>query len=630
MEKIETHGNNSEGYKKTFEDKAKEKGYYKKEDGTWWEHYGDGFDEKVEWFKLDEEYPDLADKTEALAEKYNVRYGDYSSLKKHIYENADRLNSASDEHLENIFDVVSAVACCMSGTEEKIVRYSAEELASVDALLTDYYKMTMEKMPDGKLDRNIKNVSEYLVRGYNEKLVEGNFLENVAEYSAKAFLDKENIGKLLFGIEHGIEGISKNGCSGRLFGDYIEYYDELLKDENKITKYDTKSDILERYVCGHGMSEGVVSGFREVIFPAMERGDEEAESIIKGGNAYGCSVGEYGVADYAEECLLSSYRPKDIDKLVRIYHEIPTSDYSIFEQNRKDASRLQGTIIGGRDFIHDERVGTNEVLTAILDYYNNHDSSEAAEYKNKLGELESKYHFGVLPYAFDLKEYEKPVGYMSDFNVAKEGNPNERAIDILRRLVKNTAPNLLESPKTKDSELNKLMAGINPVLNEQTGEVSVDIKEVSPAVKKINELILEQKGKQGVYPSMVSAVAFLDKMSAYALRSASKKDIKELAFDPGFKEIARFSQLTSSIEYNENDFENMYRRMTDKISEAYGEDDIDSLVVVDGYRILSQHILKNVQQLSKEYASKSTTARFSDAIWSGNLSDELIGLFQRV
>ena len=68
--------------KKTVEEKAKEKGYYKKEDGTWWQAYDDGFDEKVDWFKLDEEYPDLADRTEELAEKYHVEYNDYSGLKK--------------------------------------------------------------------------------------------------------------------------------------------------------------------------------------------------------------------------------------------------------------------------------------------------------------------------------------------------------------------------------------------------------------------------------------------------------------------------------------------------------------------------------------------------------------------
>lgn len=86
--------------RKAVGEKAKEKGYRKNEDGVWVRHddygfneqtgcwesgYGDGFDEPVEWFKLDEEYPDLADRTEELAEKYHVEYDDHhSGLKEHI------------------------------------------------------------------------------------------------------------------------------------------------------------------------------------------------------------------------------------------------------------------------------------------------------------------------------------------------------------------------------------------------------------------------------------------------------------------------------------------------------------------------------------------------------------------
>ena len=81
--------------------------------------------------------------------------------------------------------------------------------------------------------------------------------------------------------------------------------------------------------------------------------------------------------------------------------------------------------------------------------------------------------------------------------------------------------------------------------------------------------------------------------------------------------------------YDESDFEGKYRQVVNKVSEAYGEDGVDSSVVAEGYRILSQNILNNMQALGKKYASKETTVRFRDAVWSGNLNDELIGLFQR-
>lgn len=632
-------------HRKTFEEKAKEKGYYKNKDGIWVERddygfneqtgcfepgYGDGHERPVGWFKLDEEYPDLADKTEALAEKYQVDYSDFGGLKAKVYENADRLSDASEEHLENIFTIASAISFSHLGTSEKLFSYSPEELKNISTFIDDYYITTAQQLPDGKLNRKIMDISECFVLNYSSRLNEGDFINKLSEYSAKAFQNNTEGYLLIHGIESGINGISQNEGSGKNFGVFMDYANELLSDKEKITKYDTKFDVINTYVRNHGVDEKTINGFRDVIFPLLAQKDSEVSAILYGSNAYGVVEGQYGIADYTEECLLSTYDPGDIDKLIRIYHEIPTSDYKKFEQNRKDALRLQDTIIGGRDFIHDECVGVNEVLSAIKDYYDNRNSEDSEKYKQKLEELEKKYHFGVLPYALNFEKYEQPIEYMAEGSVADAGSPDERAIDILNRLVENTRPNLIQAPVTKYPELNNLMKNIVPLINEQTGEVRVDINEVGAAVTAINELILKNRDKQGIYPSTISAIAFLDKMSTYALRGVKSKEAKELVFDPDFKEIVRFSQLTSSVGYNENDFEKKYNQVLGKVGEAYKEDEIEDSVVAEGYRILSQNILQNMQSLGKKYASKSTTKRFSEAIWSGNLSDELIGLFQRV
>ena len=633
-------------HRKTFEEKAKEKGYYKNKDGIWVERddygfneqtggfepgYGDGHERPVVWFKLDEEYPDLADRTEALAEKYQVDYSDFGGLKAKVYENADRLSNASEEHLENLFMIKSAISFSHFWTSEKLFSYSPEELKNISTFIDDYYKTTAQQLPDKKLDRKIvMDISECFVLNYCSRSNEGDFINKLSEYTAKALQNKTEQHLLVRGIEDGIEGVSQNEGSEKYFGEFMDYVNELLGDEEKIAKNDTKFDVITRYVRNHGIDEKTINGFRDVIFPLLAQKDSEVSAILYGSNAYGVIKGQYGIADYTEECLLSTYDPGDIDKLIRIYHEIPTSDYKKFEQNRKDALRLQDTIIGGRDFIHDECVGVNEVLSAIKDYYDNRNSEDSEKYKQKLEELEKKYHFGVLPYALNFEKYEQPIEYMAEGSVADAGSPDERAIDILNRLVENTRPNLIQAPVTKYPELNNLMNGIVPLINEQTGEVRVDINEVGAAVTAINELILKNRDKQGIYPSTISAIAFLDKMSTYALRGVKSKEAKELVFDPDFKEIVRFSQLTSSVGYNENDFEKKYNQVLGKVGEAYKEDEIDDSVVAEGYRILSQNILQNMQSLGKKYASKSTTKRFSEAIWSGNLSDELIGLFQRV
>ena len=638
MPSFEEHIQNTaeKPHRKTFEEKANEKGYYKNENGVWAVHISefgfDEWDEPVEGFKLDEEYPDLADRTEALAEQYHVKFDDNDPLKKTIYENANRLTDASDEHLKDMFGIASNITFSGGNTEERLVGYSSDELRAINGFIHDFYTATEQQMPNKKLvlDQQTMNISEYIVRDYSPKLFEGNFLDKLSEYSAKALQDSENGYLVANSIKKCIQGIGINEGSGKYFGEYMDYANELVGDKQKIANYDTKFSLLGTYVWLHGVDEKTVSGFRDVIFPLIEQGDTEIEAITRGGNAYGTYEGTYGIADYTEECLLSTFNPGDINKLVRIYHEIPTSDVKKFEQNRNDAIRLAGTIIGGRDFIHDERIGTNEVLSAIKDYYDHRNDNDAEKYKDKLVELEGKYQFDVLPEAFNLEAYEKTQDFMPNPGVADEGNPGERAIDILNRLVENTRPNLLKAPTTKYPELNGLMENIAPIVNEQTGEVRVDMDEIGAAVKTMNDLLLEHRGEQGVFPSTISAIAFIDKMSTYALRNESQKEIKELVFDPVFKEMVRFSQLTSSLEYDERDFEKKYQQMSSKISEAYKEDGVDSSIVAEGYQILSQNILNNMQALGRKYASKKVTTRFRDAIWSGNLSDELIGLFQRV
>ena len=189
-------------HRKTFEEKAKEKGYYKNKDGIWVERddygfneqtgcfepgYGDGHERPVVWFKLDEEYPDLADRTEALAEKYQVDYSDFGGLKAKVYKNADRLSNASEEHLEDIFMIASAISFSHLGTSEKLFSYSPEELKNISTFIDDYYITTAQQLPDGKLNRKIMDISECFVLNYSSRLNEGDFINKLSEYSAKAF-----------------------------------------------------------------------------------------------------------------------------------------------------------------------------------------------------------------------------------------------------------------------------------------------------------------------------------------------------------------------------------------------------------------------------------------------------------
>ena len=549
------------------------------------------------------------------------------------YPNTSATDAIGDVNRQIIIDNISSkIAFHTPGTKEKLANYDTETLKNLYNSLEMYYhdvaKMTSEK----ELDPQFERIGESLARNFSAKLVEGNFLRELSKYSVESVSDSRRRRGLVHGIKAFIEGTTRNENNGELFGEYMDYYKELLSDAIE-SRTNSKLNIFRSYVLLHGVNTGTIDGFRNIVFPLIENGDPETKPIMTNMNAFGIGPGTYGIADYTEECLLASYTPKEINKLIRLFHEIPTSEYKKFEQNRKDAARLEGgkrdgiRIISSRDFIHDQRLGVHEVLLAMRNYY---DSNGSQECLDKLKQLEDEYGFGILPYATNLEAYKMRVPYMSEENFADKGSPDETALDLLNRLIENTQPSLLKPPETKDEELNRLIRRISPEMNERTGELFVDFRTTGIAVTRMNELLLANWGRQGILPSMVAAMVYLDKMSTHALRGLGEKEIEELPFDPGFKEMVRFSCLTSSIKYDDGDFELKYQRILDIFSKAYSGAGIDHSRVFEGYQLLTHQILDNIQGLVKHYAQKTTTRRFCKAVWSGDLSDELTSLITRV
>lgn len=625
---------------KTWQEKAQEKGYYQDETGEWWEHFDDGWgDERVPSFKLDVEYPEFANMVERIAEESGIDFRDGGyGIKMVVYNKADELSKLSRETIDNMFTILSGITCSTSGTEEIVLSQNEQDTSkSLEKLYQYYSGLSDEAKNDKSSGQGIGRLAETFIRKYDENLATDDFMMQLSRGANLAQADKEKGYKIFRVLESGITGFSDNNCKGDLFGSYLDFTLQLLKDDLKITKYDNRADVVQRYVRGHGFNEDTVEGFDDVIFPLLEKGDSEVDSIIKGGNAYGVARYRYGIADYTEECLLSRCTPQEIDRLNRIYHEIPTSDYYKFEQNRQDAGRIQGVIIGGRDFIHDERPGVYEILSTMEKYYDAKDEESRELVRQSMVELDRKYPYaGFLENALNLDNYDKEIERMSEYHLDEsmkgktEGYTNEKAIDILRRLVRNTAPEEINPPKTRYDELNRLMGGIDPIINERTGEIKVSLDEVASAITEINRILVGNQKNLGVFPSTISAVSYLDKMAANTLRGLNGKDIAEVIYDPGFKEILRFSQLTSSMEYSETDFESFYSRACEHFSRAYEDDGVDSTKVRDGWRFVGLKITENMSLLGKNYSSKKSTERFVSAVWSGNLSHELIGMFERV
>lgn len=614
----------------TPEEKAKRLGYYQNKKGEWYIQIGpekSKFDDRADNFELDLKNPELGNMLDKLSEKYGIEPYDYGGIKGRILEEPKFLEGKDEQYFENFFRAV-----CISGFDgREIFKFSSEELAKLTDTEIKFYEIAQKELGDNEQNklRYVSKMAVDIAQNFSSDLFTDDFTEQLAKKCLESDRDGTK-GYKKYRIAYNlVRGMSVNHSDSGLAKGCFDYADELLEDDEKITKYNTAFDVLCSYVRQHGLREDTVAGFRENVIPLIESKDPEVETLIQGGNIFGTGDGEYGIGDYIEECLATRVNPKNIDWLIRLYHEIPTSDFAKFEQNRKDALRIEGSIIGAHDFIHDERPNTHEILKTIEEYYDSRNDEIAHKAAaEKLIKFEEEKHFHLTPNVFDDEAYDRPIKYMADYQHGKEGRPDERAIDILRRLVKNTAPDLLNAPKTKDEVLNQLFKDINPRINEETGKIDLDIEEVAPAVVRINQLLEENQNTLGLFPSTISAVAYLDKMSAYALRGLSKKQAQEIVFDPNFKEIVRFSQLTSSDGYDKPKFESQYNKILKEASTAYGENGVDDSKISEALKDLSQMILKNADALAKVYKEEGKNQ--SGSIWSGNLSHELIGLFEKV
>ena len=419
-----------------------------------------------------------------------------------------------------------------------------------------------------------------------------------------------------------------------------EFIDELKNDPtNKEIgdKYCSKSDIVRSYCNNFPFNEDVRRGFVENIFPRMERHDPETESLEHTTNAWGMGRNEYGINDYVASCFIKRVNPRNIRDLMQIYREIPTGDYSKFEANRRDAIALQKVLYPARDFIHDERPGVHELLSAMLNYYDTRENVEKhSEAEARLREiiddrLSSKDagYYGAYgddkidKFCFDLSNYEKQIerDVLAGNDRMGTVHYDEPAVDILRRMVKNTEQVALEKPKPNDEKLNELLASYNPHFNKETGEAFVDFAQTGELVKRANEILRDKQGELGIEPSMIETLSYIERMATYALRGIGKRDYKELPFDPAFKEMVRFRELTASPnKYDEGGFECFYQGFLVKFSKGWPDE------LSEKYALLGKHIMPQITEMVKEYREEGMSESMIDSLWSGNLTHELIGL----
>lgn len=455
------------------------------------------------------------------------------------------------------------------------------------------------------------------------------------ENSTKPEVMMPEYGSHLAGVAERVEEMSSDKDAARKFiAFYNKYKDDYSRDHRDTSP--EKCNIIKTYCSNHGISDDVVAGFEENVFPMIDAKDPEVTTLLIDNNSWGMTPGDFGISDFVVHSLVSRVNPENTHELMMAERVIPTGDYNRFEQNRRDASALQGTLWRGRDFIHDERPGLHELFTAMVEMYDAKDNPEKFEAKKKrLEEIKNhrldpnnNYFYSGFDgeLCFDLENYDKQITKTTDAWNDRQGRVkyDEKAIDILRRMAENTGASLVEKPKTDDEELNKLIEAMDPRVSERDGSVFVDFKQASRLVTRMNEILIESQDKLGIKPSMVRALSYTERMATYAMRTLDERDFKEIPFDPGFKEMVRFVDLTSSPrKYSQSGFENFYQGFMNDFSRNYNEGGKPA------YDKLVMREMENAAGLAKKYRAEGKPEYMIESLWSGNLIHELIGLVDK-
>ena len=69
----------------------------------------------------------------------------------------------------------------------------------------------------------------------------------------------------------------------------------------------------------------------------MIKGSQDVNILQRGGNIWGMRKGNFGVADFTTHCYAVKINPPNLNNLIMIAKEVPTTDSARFEQNRIDA-----------------------------------------------------------------------------------------------------------------------------------------------------------------------------------------------------------------------------------------------------------------------------------------------------
>ena len=292
--------------------------------------------------------------------------------------------------------------------------------------------------------------------------------------------------------------------------------------------------------------------------------------------------------------------------------ELPGESMHTYESNRRDAIQLTGLFGTLRELIHERRPEVHEVITAMVDYYDDaaHDPRRLQEVVNQLaGEATTYLHEGLV---FDLERYDALTkgGFVESAVM-----PDEQAIDVLRRLQRNTRPvDCSRPPVLQDEYANQRLEWLAGAPDSQQRHARLQ-----KATDYCNDRLMHayedgadtQRGEEyGVHADLLREIAWVETKQFEYLQQLAGEDQIRLAKQPLYQSILLMHDLTHNYQFDRQEWQAFLDRLVQQGDHA-------------ARQMVFDRVIAQVQQCAADYHDQPGR---KDRLWSG-VTGRLLDLY---
>lgn len=327
-----------------------------------------------------------------------------------------------------------------------------------------------------------------------------------------------------------------------------------------------------------------------------------------------------GVGGFTYKCLSTVPSSSGIHELLVDLRDLPSTSAALLEQNRKDAYVFNRLNFKGRDFIHDQTPGVHQILLAWLRYYD----SGGRRMEPRPAYIAN---YAVWPPTEEDRGDKNSIYFGRDVMSALNsyvslgsGSHPEQAIEIIRRLARNTGPVKTAPPKVYNESGQEGFPGLDKALQDLFHEPSgeTDTFYLFVALREANRVLRQMDAARppGVMPNLIMAFAWLEEKTASALRA-----FRDTPTADYYKEdLYRTPWFQESLEFF---FRTHTPHMYVSADYFHGRDYVLEKEHRKVYRRLSMLVLASIKKWT-QLNNANGRSHFNEALWSGGLADALL------